>query len=55
MEHSGKVLLELFFMFAGGKLLAEVFERFRQPGVLGELLAGCCWVLRCWALFTPMN
>ncbi len=40
MEHSGKVLLELFFMFAGGKLLAEIFERFRQPGVLGELLAG---------------
>jgi Na+:H+ antiporter len=40
MEHSGKVLLELFLMFAGGKLLAEVFERFRQPGVLGELVAG---------------
>ena len=40
MENSGKVLLELFFMFAGGKLLAEIFERFRQPGVLGELLAG---------------
>ncbi len=27
-------------MFAGGKLLAEVFERLRQPGVLGELFAG---------------
>ncbi|HVA00366.1 MAG TPA: cation:proton antiporter [Terriglobia bacterium] len=40
MENSGKVLLELFFMFAGGKLLAEIFERFRQPGVLGELCAG---------------
>jgi Kef-type K+ transport system membrane component KefB len=40
MEHSGSVLLELFLMFAGGKLLAEVFERLRQPGVLGELLAG---------------
>lgn len=40
MEHSSQVLLELFLMFAGGKLLAEVFERIRQPGVLGELLAG---------------
>ena len=27
-------------MFAGGKLLAEMFEWLRQPGVLGELLAG---------------
>jgi Na+:H+ antiporter len=40
MEHSSQVLLELFLMFAGGKLLAEIFERLRQPGVLGELLAG---------------
>jgi len=40
MQNSGRVLLELFFMFAGGKLLAEIFERLRQPGVLGELLAG---------------
>ncbi|HET7215362.1 MAG TPA: cation:proton antiporter [Terriglobia bacterium] len=40
MEHSSQVLLELFLMFAGGKLLAEIFERIRQPGVLGELLAG---------------
>jgi Kef-type K+ transport system membrane component KefB len=40
MEHSGQVLLELFVMFAAGKLLAEVFERLRQPGVAGELLAG---------------
>ena len=40
MEHSGRVLLELFLMFAGGKLLAEIFEWLRQPGVLGELVAG---------------
>jgi Na+:H+ antiporter len=40
MEHSGQVLLELFLMFAGGKLLAEIFEWLRQPGVLGELVAG---------------
>ena len=40
MEHSSKLLLELFIMFAGGKVLAEVFERLRQPAVVGELLAG---------------
>jgi Kef-type K+ transport system membrane component KefB len=40
VENSGKVLLEIFLMFAGGKLLAEVFERLRQPGVVGELIAG---------------
>lgn len=40
MEHSGEVLLELFLIFGTGKLLAEIFERLRQPGVLGELLAG---------------
>ena len=27
-------------MFAGGKALAELFERFRQPPVVGEIVAG---------------
>jgi len=40
MDHSGTLLLDLFLMFAGGKALAEVFERLRQPAVVGELLAG---------------
>ncbi|MFB3920498.1 MAG: cation:proton antiporter [Terriglobia bacterium] len=40
MEHSSKLLLELFLMFAGGKVLAEIFERLRQPAVVGELFAG---------------
>ncbi|MBI4164142.1 MAG: cation:proton antiporter [Acidobacteria bacterium] len=40
MEHAGNVVLDLFLMFAGGKFLAEVFERFRQPAVVGELVAG---------------
>jgi Kef-type K+ transport system membrane component KefB len=34
------LLLTLFVMFAAAKLLAEVFERLRQPGVAGEILAG---------------
>ncbi len=40
MNHSDPLLLELFVMFAGGKLLAEIFERLRQPAVVGELVAG---------------
>jgi Kef-type K+ transport system membrane component KefB len=40
MEYSGKLLVDLFLMFAGGKALAEIFERLRQPAVVGELLAG---------------
>lgn len=34
------VLLNLFTMFLAAKLLAEVFERLRQPAVAGEILAG---------------
>ena len=33
-------LLDLFVIFAGGKLLAEVAERLRQPSVIGEVCAG---------------
>jgi Kef-type K+ transport system membrane component KefB len=38
-DHSG-VLLSLFLMIAAAKVLAEVFERLRQPAVVGEILAG---------------
>ncbi len=40
MNHSEQLLLELFLMFAGAKLLAEIFERLRQPAVVGEIIAG---------------
>jgi Na+:H+ antiporter len=40
MQHSSRLLLELFLMFAGGKLLAEILERLGQPAVIGEILAG---------------
>ncbi len=36
----GKILLTLFVMFVAAKLLAELFERLRQPAVAGEILAG---------------
>lgn len=34
------VLFGLFIMIAAAKILAEVFERLRQPAVVGEILAG---------------
>ena len=40
MASTGNLLLELFVIFAGGKLLAELVERWRQPSVVGEILAG---------------
>lgn len=39
VDHAG-VLLSLFLMLAAAKLMAEVFERLRQPAVVGEILAG---------------
>ena len=35
-----KVLLTLFLMLVAAKLMAELFERLRQPAVAGEILAG---------------
>jgi len=40
VEHTTQVLLQLFLMFAAAKLLGAVFMRFRQPAVIGEILAG---------------
>lgn len=37
---NAEILLALFIMLAAAKLLAEVFERLRQPAVVGEILAG---------------
>jgi Kef-type K+ transport system membrane component KefB len=39
VEHF-QVLLALFLMLAAAKLMAEIFERLRQPAVVGEILAG---------------
>jgi len=37
---SGGILLQLLIIIAAAKLMAEVFERLRQPAVVGEILAG---------------
>lgn len=42
MEHSehASVLLALFLVILSAKLLAALFERFRLPGLVGEIVAG---------------
>jgi Kef-type K+ transport system membrane component KefB len=40
MEDITKILFELFLMFAAAKGMGELFERLRQPAVIGEILAG---------------
>ena len=35
-----RILLTLFIMLAAAKLIAELFERLRQPAVAGEIMAG---------------
>ncbi len=35
-----KIPLSLLIIFVSAKLMAEIFERFGQPGIVGEILAG---------------
>lgn len=37
---NASILLSLFVMLAAAKVMAEVFERLKQPAVVGEILAG---------------
>lgn len=39
-NQSLSTLLTLFVMMAAAKILAEIFERLRQPAIVGEILAG---------------
>jgi len=40
MHVAADVLTDIFLMFLAAKVAGEVFERLRQPAVIGELLAG---------------
>src|ERR1700738_1164056 len=40
MPTADPFLFQLFFIFIWAKLFGEVFEHFRLPAVLGEILAG---------------
>jgi Kef-type K+ transport system membrane component KefB len=48
-------LLTLFVMLLAAKLLAELFERLRQPAVAGEILAGIVIGPSCLALAAPSD
>ncbi len=37
---AAKILLAMLLVFGSAKLLAELFERLGQPGIVGEILAG---------------
>jgi Kef-type K+ transport system membrane component KefB len=38
--HGDQILFDLFIIFAAAKVAAELFERLKQPAVVGEILAG---------------
>lgn len=38
--HAAEIPLAMLLVFGSAKLLAEIFERFGQPGIVGEILAG---------------
>lgn len=40
MHEAGAILFDLFIIYAVARLAGELFERLRQPAVIGELLAG---------------
>jgi Kef-type K+ transport system membrane component KefB len=40
VETATTVLADIFLMFLGAKVAGELFERLRQPAVIGELLVG---------------
>jgi Kef-type K+ transport system membrane component KefB len=40
MEDTTRLLFNLVLIFAGAKIMGEIFERIKQPPVIGEILAG---------------
>lgn len=40
LENITKILFDLLLMFASAKIMGELFERIKQPAVIGEILAG---------------
>ena len=41
MEHGGTILLSLFIVFVAAQIGAEIAQRLKLPGVVGEIAAGC--------------
>lgn len=41
MHHAGDILLTLFIVFVAAQIGAEIAQRLKLPGVVGEIVAGC--------------
>jgi Kef-type K+ transport system membrane component KefB len=41
MQHSSDILLSLFIVFVAAQIGAEIAQRLKLPGVVGEIAAGC--------------
>ncbi len=41
MEHGSAILLSLFIVFVAAQIGAEIAQRLKLPGVVGEIAAGC--------------
>ena len=41
MEHGSAILLSLFIVFVASQIGAEIAQRIKMPGVVGEIAAGC--------------
>ncbi len=41
MHHASDILLTLFIIFIAAQIGAEVAQRLKLPGVVGEIAAGC--------------
>ena len=55
MHVADPFLIQLLLIFAAAKLCAEIFEQFRLPAVLGELLAGVALGPRALAWIEPTH
>jgi Kef-type K+ transport system membrane component KefB len=55
LENITKILFDLLMMFAAAKIMGEIFERLKQPAVIGEILAGIILGPYLFGLIQPSN
>jgi Kef-type K+ transport system membrane component KefB len=55
LENTTRILLDLLLMFAAAKIMGELFERIKQPAVIGEILAGIILGPYIFGLINPLQ
>jgi len=55
LENTTKILFDLLLMFAAAKVLGELFERVKQPAVIGEIMAGVVLGPYIFGLINPLQ